>query len=207
MASQWGATLSSEDDLPQRDRWARLRFAIIGPLLAAPPAAGSLHEALTVLAAKTWRHPFTGLDVRFGVSTIERWLYAAKRAADPVRALRNQVRRDIGRFPSLLAEAVAALTTQYGNHPGWTAQLHHDNLRVTLRAAGLLCPSYPSVRRYLKAQGLGRRRPPKRSTDGAIAARNRLEQREVRSYEVEHVLQLLRMRSPVICGTTCDRRA
>ena len=47
-----GATLSSEDDLPQRDRWARLRFAIIGPLLAAPPVAGELHEALTVLAAK-----------------------------------------------------------------------------------------------------------------------------------------------------------
>ena len=127
-----GAMLSTDDDLPPRDRWARLRFAIIGPLLAAPPAAGELHEALTVLAAKIWRHPFTGLDVRFGVSTIERWLYAAKRAADPVRALRNQVRRDIGRFPSLSAEAVAALTTQYGNHPGWTAQLHHDNLRVTL---------------------------------------------------------------------------
>ena len=112
-----GAMLTSEDDLPPRDRWARLRFAIIGPLLAAPPAAGELHEALTVLAAKTWRHPFTGLDVRFGVSTIERWLYAAKRAVDPVRALRNQVRRDIGRFPSLSVEAVAALTTQYGNHP------------------------------------------------------------------------------------------
>ena len=125
-------------------------------------AAGELHEALTVLAAKTWRHPFTGLDVRFGVSTIERWLYAAKRAADPVRALRNQVRRDIGRFPSLSAEAVQALTAQYREHPGWTAQLHHDNLRVTLAAAGTKCPSYPSVRRYLKAQGLLRRRPPKR---------------------------------------------
>ena len=185
--------MSSEDDLPPRDRWARLRFAIIGPLLAAPPVVGELHEALTLLAAKTWRHPFTGLDVRFGVSTIERWLYAAKRAADPVRALRNQVRRDIGRFPSLSVEAVAALSTQYQHHPGWTAQLHHDNLRVTLRAAGLLYPSYPSVRRYLKAQGLVRRRPPKRSSDGAIAARDRLEQREVRSYEVEHVLQLLHL--------------
>jgi hypothetical protein len=202
-----GVTLSSEDDLPQRDRWARLRFAIVGPLLAAPPAAGELHEALTVLAAKTWRHPFTGLDVRFGVSTIERWLYAAKKAADPVKVLRNQVRRDIGRFPSLSVEAVAALTTQYRAHPGWTAQLHHDNLKVTLLAAGIKCPSYPSVRRYLKAEGMLRRRPLKRSTDGAIAARERLEQREVRSYEVEHVLQLLRMRSPVICGTTCDRRA
>jgi transposase InsO family protein len=188
-----GATLSSEDDLPQRDRWARLRFAIIGPLLAAPPAPGELHEALSALAAKVWRHPFTGLDQRFGVSTIERWLYAAKRATDPVQALRNQVRRDIGRFPSLSAEAVQALTDQYRAHPGWTAQLHHDNLRVTLGAAGVKCPSYPSVRRYLKAHALVRRRPPKRSTDGAIAARNRLEQREVRSYEVEHVLQLIHL--------------
>jgi hypothetical protein len=188
-----GAALSSEDDLPQRDRWARLRFAIIGPLLAAPPAAGELHAPLSVLAAKTWRHPFTGLDLRFGVSTIERWLYAAKKAADPVQALRNQVRRDIGRFPRLSAQAVAALRAQYRDHPGWTAQLHHDNLRVTLSAAGIKCPSYPSVRRYLKAEGLLRRRPPKRSTEGALAARERLEQREVRSYEVEHVLQLLHL--------------
>jgi hypothetical protein len=52
-----------------------------------------------------------------------------------VRALRNQVRRDIGRFPSLSAAAVQALTTQYREHPGWTAQLHHDNLRVTLVVA------------------------------------------------------------------------
>lgn len=121
-----GATLSSEDDLPPRDRWARLRFAIIGPLLAAPPAAGELHEALTVLSAKMWRHPFTGLDIRFGTSTIERWLYAAKRAADPVRALRNQVRRDIGRFPSLSVEAVAALTSiNSSNAAFWANQPTH----------------------------------------------------------------------------------
>jgi len=188
-----GRAMSSEDDLPPRDRWARLRFAIVGPLLAAPPAAGELHAALTALSAKTWRHPFTGLDIRFGVSTIERWLYAAKKAADPVQTLRNQVRRDIGRFPSLSDQAVAALTALYREHPGWTAQLLHDNLKVTLSAAGLKCPSYPSVRRYLKAQGLLRRRPPKRSTDGAITSRDRLEQREVRSYEVEHVLQLMHL--------------
>jgi hypothetical protein len=131
-----GAMLSTLDDLPQRDRWARLRFAIIGPLLAAPPVAGELHEALTALAAKAWRHPFTGLEIRFGCSTLERWYYAAKRAADPVQALRNQVRGDIGRFPSLSAEAVQALTAQYRSHPGWTAQLHYDNLRVMLARGG-----------------------------------------------------------------------
>ncbi|MGB5493928.1 MAG: DDE-type integrase/transposase/recombinase [Sedimenticolaceae bacterium] len=183
--------MSNEDDLPQRDRWARLRFAIIGPLLAAPPAPGELRAALKALAAKTWRHPFTGLQMRFAASTLERWFYAARHAADPVQALRNQVRRDIGRFPSLSAEAVQALTTLYQEHPGWTAQLHHDNLRVKL--AGAKLPSYPSVRRYLKAQGFVRQRTPKRATDGAMAARDRLEQREVRSYEVAHVLQLMHL--------------
>src|SRR5580704_11737124 len=163
-----GAMLSINDDLPQRDRWARLRFAIIGPLLAAPPLAGELHEALNALAAKAWRHPFTGLEIRFGCSTLERWYYAAKKANDPVHALRNQIRHDIGRFPSLSGESVEALTTQYRQHPGWTAQLHHDNLRVTLAAAGLRCPSYPSVRRYLKAQGLLRQRPLRRVSEGAL---------------------------------------
>lgn len=188
-----GARLSSEEDLPPRDRWARLRFAIVGPLLAAPPGAGELHEALNALAAKSWRHPFTGLDVHFAASTLERWYYAAKRARDPVYALRNQVRHDIGRFPSLSGEAVRALIRQYREHPGWSAQLHHDNLRVTLAAAALKCPSYPSVRRYLKAQGLLRQRPLRRASEGALAARDRLEQREVRSYEVEHVLQLVHL--------------
>ena len=193
MASGKGAKLSEEYDLPQRDRWARLRFAIVGPLLAAPPAAGELHAALNLLAAKAWRHPFTGLEIRFGCSTLERWYYAAKRAADPVHALRNQVRHDIGRFPSLSAQAVHALTAQHREHPGWTAQLHYDNLRVTLAAASTKCPSYPSVRRYLKAQGMLRQRPLRRASEGALAARDRLEQREVRSYEVEHVLQLMHL--------------
>ena len=187
--------MSARDELPQREHWARLRFAIIGPLLAAPPADGDLHQALNALAAKTWRHPFTGLELRFGCSTLERWYYTAKRAEDPVRALRNQVRRDIGRFPSLSAAAVQALTAQYHEHPGWTAQLHHDNLQVTLSAAlgGTKCPSYSSVRRYLKAHALLRRRTPRGASDGALAARERLEQREVRSYEVEHVLQLMHL--------------
>ena len=186
--------MSSEHDLPQRDRWARLRFAIIGPLLAAPPAPGQLHAALAALSAKTYRHPFTGLEMRFGCSTLERWYYTAKRASDPVRALRDQVRGDIGRFPSVSSEAVTALRALYAAHPGWTAQLHHDNLRVALEGVGhSTCPSYASVRRYLRAHGLVRKRPPRRNSPGALAAQEQLEQREVRSYEVEHVLQLVHL--------------
>jgi len=58
------------------ERWARLRFSIVGHLLAAPPAKGALRAALTQLAAREWRHPTSGAPVRFGVSTLERWYSA-----------------------------------------------------------------------------------------------------------------------------------
>ncbi|HEY1892796.1 MAG TPA: IS481 family transposase [Steroidobacteraceae bacterium] len=186
--------MSSDDDLPERDRWARLRFAIIGPLLAAPPAPGDLQAALSALAERTWRHPLTGLQVRFGASTIERWYYAARNAADPLSVLRNQVRRDIGCFPSFSALAAEALRAQYAEHPSWNAQLLHDNLRVVLAAADppVPCPSYASVRRYLKAQGLIRKRPKRRDEETPDRDAGLVE-REVRSYEVEYCLQLVHL--------------
>ncbi|HEX5206328.1 MAG TPA: IS481 family transposase [Steroidobacteraceae bacterium] len=187
--------MSSDDDPLKRDRWARLRFAIIGPLLAAPPAAGDLQAALGELAARAWRHPLTGLEVRFGASTIERWYYAARGATDPMAELRNQIRSDIGSFPSVATEAAEALRAQYLAHPGWTAQLHHDNLRVVLAAASppVACPSYPSVRRYLKAQGLTRKRLVRRGADEILRGNAALTEREIRSYEVEYVLQLMHL--------------
>lgn len=177
-------------DPPIRDRWARLRFAIIGPLLAAPPAPRELQAALAMLAVKSWRHPVSGLDVTFGVSTLERWYYAARRAADPVAALKNRLRGDIGGFPSLTPHVVETLSTQYREHPGWTVQLHVDNLRAALKGRDTAIPSYPTIRRYLKAQGLFRQARPKCATAGALAARDRLERLEVRSFEVDHVCAL-----------------
>ncbi len=38
-------------DLPLRDRWARLRFAVVGPLLAAPPEPGPVSALAT---GKLW---------------------------------------------------------------------------------------------------------------------------------------------------------
>ncbi len=174
-------------DPPERDRWARLRFSVIGPLMAAPPAPRQLGAAFLCLAAKTWRHPVSGLDMRFGASTIERWYYRAWRAADPVAALKDGLRGDEGGFPSLTPVAVRLLTLQYREHPGWTAQLHLDNLRVACKEGDSPVASYATVRRYLRAQGMHRQARPKRATEGAVAARDRLEQLEVRSFEVEHV--------------------
>ena len=185
--------MNKQFDPPKRDRWARLRFSVIGPLMTSPPEPGRLRDALLVLAAKTWRHPDTGLDVHFGVSTLERWYYASRRSDDPLVALRDRLRGDEGRFPSMSEQAVAALTAQYREHSGWTAQLHLDNLRVTLQAAGSAVASYATVRRFLLAQGMHRKARPKRATEGAVLARDRLEQLEVRSFEVEHVGALLHL--------------
>ncbi len=174
-------------DPSQRDRWARLRFSIIGPLLAAPAEPGELQTAMALLAAKTWRHPTSGLDVSFGLSTLERWYYAARKADDPVAALKDRLRGGINRFPSLSQTVIDTLTQQYREHPGWTAQLHFDNLCAALKGSASQVSSYPTVRRYLKAQGMFRQAQPKRATAGALAARDRLERLEVRSFEVDHV--------------------
>lgn len=179
--------MSSITDPPKRDRWARLRFAIVGPFLAAPPAPRELQAALQALAQKTWRHPVSGREVCFGASTLERWYYAARRSVDPVAALKNRLRRDVGRFPSVSAQVIETLSAQYRAHPGWTAQLHFDNLRIALKGADSPLPSYPTIRRYLKARAMFRQARPRRASEGALAARDRLEHLEVRSFEVEHV--------------------
>ncbi len=174
-------------DPSQRDRWARLRFSIIGPLLAAPPQEGELQTALADLAAKTWRHPTTGLDVSFGLSTLERWYYSARKADDPVAALKDRLRGGINRFPSLSPLLVDTLTLQYREHPGWSAQLHFDNLCAALKGSASAVSSYPTIRRYLKAKGMFRQAQLQRASAGALAARDRLERLQVRSFEVDHV--------------------
>ena len=174
----------------KRDRWARLRFAAIGALLAAPPEPRTLHHALALLSTKTWRHPDTGLDITFGLSTLERWYYKARHANDPVHALKDRLRGDVDRFPSLLPVVTDQIILQYREHPGWTAQLHYDNLRASFKESGTSTASYPTVRRYLKAHGMFRQAQPKRATAGALAARDRLERLEVRSFEVDHVCAL-----------------
>ncbi|MCC6294015.1 MAG: transposase [Bryobacterales bacterium] len=179
--------MSTITDAPKRDRWARLRFTIIGQLLAAPPGPRALRQALHALAARTWRHPVSGHDMRFSVSTLERWYYAARRKADPVAALRNRMRRDLGRFPSMTPAVIEALHAQYREHPGWSVQLHLDTLRVAMAAPAPSLPAYPTLRRYLSAQAMLRQARPRRLTDGAKAASERLARREVRSFEVEHV--------------------
>jgi transposase InsO family protein len=171
------------------DRWAHLRFSVVGQLLAAPPPRGELRAELEKLAARTWQHPVTGEPVRFAVSTIERWLLRSRRERrDPVGVLRRKVRADAG-TQQLGAAIRQALQAQYAAHPSWSVQLHYDNLRALAerdRALGPI-PSYSSIRRLFQAQGWRkRRRLSSRDTAGAQRAEARLAAREVRSYEAAY---------------------
>ena len=89
------------DNESRRERWARFRFSVIGPLLAAPPGKCELRSELEKLASRDYRHPITGVPTRFGLSTIERWYYQAREAQDPVDELKNRRRKDAGEHPSL----------------------------------------------------------------------------------------------------------
>ena len=83
--------MNSNDASERRERWARLRFAVVGPLLASPPPAGQLRAELERLAEREWEHPCGKGPVRFAASTVERWYYQARAADnDPVGALKRR---------------------------------------------------------------------------------------------------------------------
>ncbi|HEY7384981.1 MAG TPA: DDE-type integrase/transposase/recombinase [Beijerinckiaceae bacterium] len=173
------------------ERWAHLRFSVIGQLLAAPPDKGGLRSAIEELAARTWQHPSTGEPVHFGFSTIERWYYRALRErADPVGVLRRKLRADAGRQVAIGDTIRRELLAQYAAHKSWSVKLHHDNL-VALSQTRLdlqPVPSYATLRRFMRANGLDkRRRLTSRTTDGAERAEARIVEREVRRYEAEYV--------------------
>ena len=172
-----------------RQRWARLRFAIVGPLLASPPPAGELHRALQALSDRDWIHPGTGLPVRFAVSTIERWFYIARVRQDPVAALCRQRRQDAGSARVFSARVVTQIHALYKQHPGWSVQLHHDNLRACAALEPALgpVPSYSSLKRYFRANALVRKRKPRMDTAGARQSAARIEALEIRRYEAEWV--------------------
>jgi transposase InsO family protein len=172
------------------DRWARFRFSIIGPLLAAPPEAGGLRAAIEELARKAWKHPSSGEPVAFSPSTIERWYYAARGSADPVGALRDHSRQDLGGHPSLGLKAREALRAQHRQHPAWSYILHYDNLVAQAEGKPELgpLPSESVVRRWMKSQALFRQKRKRvLFTAGAARAQARLLEAEVRSYEAAYV--------------------
>jgi len=183
--------MSDDKKVRTHQCWAHLRFSIVGPLLAAPPERGELEAELKKLAEKQWLHPVTGQPARFSVSTIQRWYYAARaEKCDPVGVLRRKIRSDAGQQRSMNPDLARLLEAQYAAHKRWSYQLHADNLRVVVAEnphCGVM-PSYSSILRYMKSHGWIRL-PVSRGkmTPGIERALNRLNSREVRSYEAAHV--------------------
>lgn len=180
----------SELEVPDWQRWSRFRFAVIGSLLSCPPESGQLQHAIAQLAAHHWQHPIEAeRKVRIGASTIERWYYKARAAADPLAALARKTRCDAGRRWSMPGPLRDALKAQYDAHRRWNVQLHYDNLVAEAEGRPDLqpVPSYKTILRCMRENGWLRRREPAQPSLGQQRAAERLERREVRGYEVGHV--------------------
>jgi len=175
------------DGASVRARWARLRFSIIGSLLASPPDKGQLQERIQELADRLWEHPTTGEMTQFSFSAIERWFYASRGdEPDPFGKLARRTRKDAGSHPSINAQLGEAIARLYSEHPSWQYQLHYDNLVVLAEGSPGLgpIPSYATVTRYMKDLGMLKQRKRKSERSRAV------EPREKRSWEVAFANQL-----------------
>jgi len=170
--------------------WAHLRFSIIGGLLANPPEKGELKGKLQRLAKKRYRHPIKDEWITFGVSTIERWYYKAVNSNDPILALGRKIRGDAGSNRSMNRTLIEELKKQYHTYPFWSYRLHADNLKALILEQPWLgdIPSYSTVLRRMQVFGwIKKRTSRKGKIKGQIKAADRLDKREVRSFESEYV--------------------
>ena len=176
--------MSDSSSSPARSRWARFRFGVVAPLLTAPPEPGELASSIAALAARSWPHPTTGEAFQISAKTIERWFYMARDAEQPIEALARKVPSHAGSHPTITAPVIHELAELRRAHPRWSYRLVHDNLLAIARDKPQLgsVPSYTTVCRYMKHNGLAKRRKPRRHEQepGFVP-------RERRSFEVAHV--------------------
>jgi putative transposase len=176
--------MSDSSSSPARSRWARFRFGVVAPLLTAPPEPGELAASIAALAARSWPHPTTGEAFQISAKTIERWFYMARDAEQPIEALARKVPSHAGSHPTITAPVIHELGELRRAHPRWSYRLVHDNLLAVASEKPELgsVPSYTTVCRYMKHNGLAKRRKPRRHEQepGFVP-------RERRSFEVAHV--------------------
>lgn len=186
--------MSQDERAPLRLRWARLRFSIIGQLLAAPPLRGELAGRIAELSERVWQHPTTGEPFSLSAKTIERMYYVARNEDDPVRALERKGSKHAGTHPSVTPALACEIERQHREHRRWSYQLHYDNLATLVKEKPSLgaLPSYGTVCRFMKDRGLYRERKRPRGKEGQASEEKRSgppegTPRETRSYEVAHV--------------------
>ena len=171
-------------------RWGIFRLSIIGRLFANPPDSGQLCKELEKLSKCIWIHPVTGLDVTYSYATLERWYYMALDAQDPIAALDRKIRSDFGNSKVMGPLLIEELGKQYASFKHWSYKLHADNLAALVMERPHLgkAPSTSTVRRNMAKRGWVKRRSSKgKRTPGQQVAAERLEKREVRSYESSFV--------------------
>lgn len=179
-----------EDKKTNRDRtWGEFRFSVVGGLFSSPPDYGSLQKRLKELAERKWRHPINGEFVKFSFGTIEHWYYSLKRTPnDPVSALSNQGKKSFGHGRFLSEKFWDVLKNQYQLYPDWTGKLHYDNLVALSKKESDLgeLPSYNTLLRLMKTNAMLRKNKIRRKSPGLILSEQRLEKKEIRSFEMEH---------------------
>jgi len=169
-------------------RWAEFRLAVIGSLLADPPDHGKRKQAIAEIAAKQWRHPFSGMPTRFSFATIERWYYLARHSDNPVDDLLKRSRGDRGQRSIDQQRIGAVLERQYREHPSWSRRLHFDNLAAMVRQNPDIgsMPSYPSLCRWMRENGLWRIRKKRGEKKSQVEFRDKFSTKETRGFEAPY---------------------
>ena len=181
--------MGKAEPLPPSQRWAQVRFAIIGGLLAQPPGKEELRDRLIALSEQTWQHPISGAPMRVSLRSIRRWYDAARRDHQPTQALTRAVRKDAGTSTRIDAAIARHLEQSWQDHRRWRYLLHYDNLLASLSPEHKKsAPSYSTVRRYMRQRGMIPRRMPAdyHHTPAALRTQLRFDQREVKMYEHTH---------------------
>ena len=173
--------------------WARFRFSVIGALLSNPPERGGLRREFRNLSEKLWTHPVTGEKIKVAYKTIEEWYYKAKKSTDPVEALRQRTRTDVGRARVLTDREKQEIFSQYQKHKSWTYKLHADNFNVSVEkdpSSGSK-RSYATIMCFMKSTGLFRKKMIRNSHRPGVQEAERIkESREIRSFEAPYVNSL-----------------
>lgn len=170
-------------------RIGAFRYGIVSHLLQSPVPVGGLKPALRELSEKQWDHPITGQKVRYSWATIERWYYRArKKGTVPFTELGRKPRDERGKQKSIHPALEIAIVELYAQRSNWSVSLLVDELKAKARKNPELdpVPSYSSIKRFLDARGMARRRKANEERPGQHAARVRIEQREIRSFEHSH---------------------
>jgi putative transposase len=132
---------------------ALFRAELIGALARRDLARGDLAAALRELAATRYRPPASDTMRRFGVSTLERWLYAYRRGG--LAALRPAPRSDRGRGRALTDAQRQLLLDIRREYPTASASMILRTLVADGRlAAGAVSPT--TVTRLYRDAGLER---------------------------------------------------